>query len=160
MSEDCHACRENERARSGTDEFAVAEMDSGFVRINPVQYYAGAAFFVAKTCATELHELPREELATFLEEMSLVAQAVHTAFEPRKLNYELLGNSVPHLHWWLTPRHFDDPRPGSPIWENLDFLRAQWAKDASPSGETLEGLRKRLLAALIAVPELNVRPLC
>ena len=28
---------------------------------------------------------------------------------PRKMNYEALGNSVPHLHWWLTPRHTDDP---------------------------------------------------
>ena len=57
--------------------------------------------------------------------MAEVAEALFRVFSPRKLNYEALGNSVPHLHWWLTPRYVDDPRPHAPIWEDLDFLRAQ-----------------------------------
>ena len=31
------------------------------------------------------------------------------ASRPHKLNYELLGNQVPHLHWHLFPRSPDDP---------------------------------------------------
>ena len=54
-------------------------------------------------------------------EMSDVAQAMFHAFNPRKLNYEALGNMVPHLHWWLTPRYDDDSRPRAPIWEDFDF---------------------------------------
>jgi diadenosine tetraphosphate (Ap4A) HIT family hydrolase len=32
-----------------------------------------------------------------------------------KMNYETLGNSVPHLHTHLLPRFTDDPRPGQPF---------------------------------------------
>ena len=36
-------------------------------------------------------------------------------FAPVKLNYDVLGNSVPHLHTHLVPRYADDPRPGWPF---------------------------------------------
>lgn len=36
--------------------------------------------------------------------MSLVAEAVFNVFKPDKMNYELLGNGCPHLHWHLYPR--------------------------------------------------------
>jgi diadenosine tetraphosphate (Ap4A) HIT family hydrolase len=29
--------------------------------------------------------------------------------------YDLLGNSVPHLHTHIVPRYADDPRPGWPF---------------------------------------------
>jgi len=31
------------------------------------------------------------------------------------MNYNLLGNSGPHLHTHLVPRYADDPRPGWPF---------------------------------------------
>jgi diadenosine tetraphosphate (Ap4A) HIT family hydrolase len=34
---------------------------------------------------------------------------------PVKLNYDVLGNAVPHLHTHIVPRHADDPRPGWPF---------------------------------------------
>ena len=40
----------------------------------------------------------------FLEEMSIVAEAVAKAFNAEKMNYELLGNGDTHLHWHLFPR--------------------------------------------------------
>lgn len=55
--------------------------------------------------------------------MAHVAAAVEAAFSPMKMNIESLGNGVPHLHWWITPRHDDDPQPRSPIWENAAFVR-------------------------------------
>ena len=44
-----------------------------------------------------------------------VARAIETAFAPIKLNYDVLGNSVPHLHTHIVPRYADDPRPGWPF---------------------------------------------
>ena len=32
-----------------------------------------------------------------------------------KLNYELLGNALPHLHTHVMPRYTDDPKPGWPF---------------------------------------------
>jgi diadenosine tetraphosphate (Ap4A) HIT family hydrolase len=44
-----------------------------------------------------------------------VASAVERHFRPVKLNYQLLGNAVPHLHTHLVPRYADDPAPGRPL---------------------------------------------
>ena len=41
-------------------------------------------------------------------------------FDPVKLNYLTLGNTVPHLHTHVLPRYLDDPAPGGPIpWEEI-----------------------------------------
>ena len=34
---------------------------------------------------------------------------------PVKMNYNLLGNSLPHLHTHVVPRYADDPKPGWPF---------------------------------------------
>ena len=31
------------------------------------------------------------------------------------MNYETLGNSLPHLHTHVMPRYADDPKPGWPF---------------------------------------------
>jgi diadenosine tetraphosphate (Ap4A) HIT family hydrolase len=99
--------------------YLVAEMETGYAVVGDHQIYRGYTLFVAKRCVRELHELPSDERLRFLEEMSIVAEAVCRAFRPRKLNYELLGNSVAHLHWHLFPRYDDDPDPAWPVWERL-----------------------------------------
>jgi diadenosine tetraphosphate (Ap4A) HIT family hydrolase len=105
-------------------------------------------FYVARRCVGELHDLPVDEREVHLMEMAAVAAAVHREFEARKMNDEALGNSVGHLHWWLTPRPHDDRRPGGPIWEDLDFLRHLWTGSSRPSFEDADRLRRRTLGAL------------
>jgi len=144
----CPNCDANDAADRGDDPWAVARLQTGYVKLSPTQYYLGASFFVAKACVSELHELSGPDRQFHLIEMSEVAAAVFTAFAPRKLNYEALGNTVPHLHWWLTPRHASDPRPSGPIWEDMDFLRALWTGGMHPGDSEREDLEHKLLAAL------------
>src|ERR1700694_989201 len=87
----------------------IAELDTGYAVLADNQYDRGYTIFLAKQCVPELHDLAPHVRPRFLEELALVAEAVFRAFEPRKLNYELLGNSVPHLHWHIFPRYADDP---------------------------------------------------
>jgi diadenosine tetraphosphate (Ap4A) HIT family hydrolase len=44
-----------------------------------------------------------------------VGRALEAHLQPVKLNYDLLGNSLPHLHTHVIPRYADDPRPGWPF---------------------------------------------
>jgi diadenosine tetraphosphate (Ap4A) HIT family hydrolase len=47
-----------------------------------------------------------------------VAQAgrvLQRVFGADKMNYQMLGNAVPHLHAHLIPRYFTDPAPQRPI---------------------------------------------
>jgi diadenosine tetraphosphate (Ap4A) HIT family hydrolase len=60
-------------------------------------------------------ELDEDEAATYWRELLRVGAALERHLEPVKLNYELLGNSLPHLHTHVMPRYADDPKPGWPF---------------------------------------------
>ena len=60
-------------------------------------------------------ELDEAEAAGYWAEVLAVARAMISVYEPLKMNYETLGNSLPHLHTHLVPRYPDDPRPGQPF---------------------------------------------
>lgn len=45
----------------------------------------------------------------------LAARTVSELFRPMKMNYEIHGNTIPHLHLHLYPRFADDPYVGGPI---------------------------------------------
>lgn len=47
--------------------------------------------------------------------MLTVARALAKHYRPLKMNYETLGNTVPHLQTHLLPRFLDDPAPGRPF---------------------------------------------
>ena len=51
----------------------------------------------------------------YWQEVLAVGRAVRAEFDPVKLNYLTLGNTVPHLHTHVVPRYRDDPAPGGPI---------------------------------------------
>lgn len=84
------------------------------------QFYNGYCVLVSRRHATELNRLPDAERRAYLDEMCVLAAAIEDCFRPHKLNYELLGNQVPHLHWHLFPRHRDDPDALRPVWLALD----------------------------------------
>lgn len=65
--------------------------------------------------AAEPTELTQEEAAAFWREVLEAGRILEKAFLPVKLNYDLLGNTLPHLHFHIVPRYADDPRPGWPF---------------------------------------------
>jgi diadenosine tetraphosphate (Ap4A) HIT family hydrolase len=56
-----------------------------------------------------------EEVDQFWCEVVIVARAINAVFQPCHLNYELLGNFVPHVHVHIVPRYLDDPSPNTPL---------------------------------------------
>jgi diadenosine tetraphosphate (Ap4A) HIT family hydrolase len=60
-------------------------------------------------------ELEPEEAAAYWLEVVRVGRALEEHLRPVKMNYELLGNSLPHLHTHVMPRYADDPKPGWPF---------------------------------------------
>lgn len=113
----CTICKWNDQIINGIHPSFVQEMETGYVILAEHQYFKGYSLFLSKKHAAELHDLTNEERMTFLKEMSLVSQAVANAFKPVKLNYELLGNLTPHLHWHIIPRYKTDAHPEKSIWE-------------------------------------------
>ncbi|MBL8164889.1 MAG: HIT family protein [Anaerolineae bacterium] len=68
--------------------------------------------------ATSIEMLSDTEYAQFCDDLRRASRALRSALNPDHMNYELLGNSNPHLHWHIIPRYKTDPRWGRPIWED------------------------------------------
>jgi diadenosine tetraphosphate (Ap4A) HIT family hydrolase len=60
-------------------------------------------------------ELDDVEASGYWAGVLAVARALIGVYRPLKMNYETLGNSLPHLHTHLIPRFIQDPRPGQPF---------------------------------------------
>jgi diadenosine tetraphosphate (Ap4A) HIT family hydrolase len=95
----------------------IVDLPASIAILAPDQFHRGYSLVVAKVHATELFELSEAEATQYYHDMVRVARAVAAAFCPRKLNYELLGNMVPHLHWHVLPRYADDANPRHPAWQ-------------------------------------------
>lgn len=63
----------------------------------------------------EPYELSDDEAARYWQTVHKVAKALAQHYRPLKMNYETLGNTVPHLHTHLLPRFVQDPAPGRPF---------------------------------------------
>lgn len=120
---DCPFCRKVEAIQELDASEVVWTFPHSVALLGTWQFYEGYCILVSRRHATELNELSADERRAFLEEMCLLAQAIATCYRPHKLNYELLGNQVPHLHWHLFPRSLDDPDRLAPVW--LALARAE-----------------------------------
>jgi len=121
--ENCLVCERIKSIKAGTNPNFVCELETSYVVLGDSQFFRGYTLLLFKTHSTELHQLDKEVRNKFLQEMALVAQAVHAVFKPQKINYELLGNKYPHLHWHIFPRYEDDPKPLAPVWSIEEQVR-------------------------------------
>lgn len=60
-------------------------------------------------------ELTQQEAIAFWFDVLQVSRAMQVVYRPLKMNYQLLGNRIPHLHWLLAPRFVEDVAPGDPL---------------------------------------------
>jgi diadenosine tetraphosphate (Ap4A) HIT family hydrolase len=101
----------------------------------------GYACLVSQTHAVELHDLPAAVAEAFMRDAQRVSRALAVATAAVKLNYEIHGNSVPHLHMHFFPRYRGDQFEGQPINPKLV------ARPVYAAGEFLR-MRHAFLAAL------------
>jgi len=119
-SAECPFCLKLAHLNSLSPEELVWQFPHSIALLGPWQYYLGYCILVARRHASELNQLLESERIAYFNEMCLLAKAIEAAFQPRKLNYELLGNQVPHLHWHLFPRYDHDPDALKPVWLRLE----------------------------------------
>jgi diadenosine tetraphosphate (Ap4A) HIT family hydrolase len=101
---------------AGEGPLFIADLPTSRVYFNEDQFFPGWVFVVLKRHAVELYELTPNERAAQIEDVNRVARALASVYQPVKMNYELLGNQVPHIHWHLVPRLAGDPEPRWPVW--------------------------------------------
>lgn len=104
----CLICERIRLIQAGENPWFVRELDTGYVVLGDHQLFRGYTLLLHKEHHTELHQLDRAARLRFLEEMAIVSEAVHHAFQAEKMNLELLGNGDAHLHWHIFPRRQGD----------------------------------------------------
>jgi diadenosine tetraphosphate (Ap4A) HIT family hydrolase len=113
--EGCPSCAEGRPDATpwGVRFFAGAVSDAYLVRAD-IQRGLSMVVWRGRHVA-EPTQLTDDEAAAYGREVLRVGRALEAVLQPVKLNYDLLGNSVPHLHTHIVPRYGDDPRPGWPF---------------------------------------------
>ena len=94
--------------------FFAGEVSDAYLQREDIQRGYSVVVWRGRHVA-EPTELTAEEATAYWLEMLRVGDAIENVLEPVKLNYDLLGNSLPHLHTHVVPRYADDPRPGWPF---------------------------------------------
>ena len=152
----CLICERIGQIERGENPYFVCALSTGYVVLGDHQRFQGYTLFLCKRHVTELHQLPWGFRTRFLQEMSLVAEAVAAVYHPEKMNYELLGNGDTHLHWHLFPRvSGDTPQPGPVWWLPREEM---WNDAYRPSREQLaertRQLREEIERRLCTLPPL------
>lgn len=94
----------------------IADCGLTIAYLHEDQFFEGWTVLLFKRHATELFHLTEEERRRLIEEVSAVGEVLSKRYQAIKINYELLGNQLPHIHWHLIPRRPDDPAPLEPVW--------------------------------------------
>lgn len=114
IREQVEACRRGEHPRM------VARMPSGWAVMGESQLLAGYCLLLADPVVESLNDLDEGSRRQFLHDMAALGDAVLAEAdpEPRRINYEMLGNVDPTLHAHILPRgDAEDPKvQQKPVW--------------------------------------------
>ena len=122
-------------------EAFIADCGPAKAYLHEDQYFPGWTLLVLSRHATELWELAANERHALIDGVAALGQALAGVYDARKLNYELLGNELPHIHWHLVPRRADDPAPRRPVWTHAHEARVL---SAAERRARIDAIRARL----------------
>ena len=104
--ENCSYCQENELL----DAFGIkiCELNASKLYLFKEQSHPGRVIVAHKKHVSEMVDLTAEERAAFIEDVNMVAEAIHAAFKPQKVNYGAYGDTGHHLHFHIVPKYKDE----------------------------------------------------
>jgi len=106
-------------------EWLLAETEAVRVSAWPNAVLPGYACVVSNSHVVEPFDLPELEQAAFFLDCMAAARGLARLLSPVKMNYEIHGNTVPHLHMHLFPRMPGDIYVGYPNHCRATFTRSE-----------------------------------
>lgn len=117
MPDGCPICQRGEPLD------VLAELPASWATGGTEAALPGYVCVVSRTHAVEPFQLPDVERAAFWDDAMRVARAVMAVTDAVKMNYAIYGNTIPHVHMHLFPRHRDDPYRGVHVVTQHSFQR-------------------------------------
>ena len=105
--ENCPVCQQES---SPKELVTIIETNASWIEAHPKVALRGTCYVLSKTHAVELYDLSDEDAFAFLQDVMMTARALKTVTGAAKINYEIHGNTVPHLHLHLFPRYLENDR--------------------------------------------------
>lgn len=121
----------------------IAEFPTTWVSAGAEAPLPGYACVVSKSHVVEPFELPIERQAGFWMEAMAAAGVLATLYQPVKVNYEIHGNVIPHLHVHLYPRYLGDPYDTGALRPRTEMF-ARSAADLARMAQAMQAAAARL----------------
>jgi len=129
----------------GKPWWALQEMQASWVTAPPIAPLPGYVCLVSKRHVVEPYQLPAAEQQMWWQDVMVAAEAITELLDSPKMNYEIHGNTIPHLHMHLFPRQKGDPYVGGPIDPTLvSYSRSQ--EELGRLRQAIEAKAERWLA--------------
>jgi diadenosine tetraphosphate (Ap4A) HIT family hydrolase len=93
----------------------IAELEVSWLCSNDRGPLRGYCCLTLKRHAVELHDLTEAEGSAYMRDIQKVSRALKTVTGAVKMNYDIHGNAIPHVHTHFYPRQVGDPWENTPI---------------------------------------------
>lgn len=104
----------------------VGMTETSYVRLARNQEHPGYCLVILRAHVTDMAELTPADLSAFWADVQHAARAIDRVFQPKKLDYLVMGHRMPHLHCHLLPQHAtDDPRRNVNIADGPTYLSTE-----------------------------------
>jgi diadenosine tetraphosphate (Ap4A) HIT family hydrolase len=108
-------CCNNEPMPNGLEDIAKLEYAWVTAECTAQGRLFGKCHLLSIKHYVHLFDMTKEDLAGFMGDVQKAAKALQDITNAIKINYEIHGNTGPHLHCHLFPRYLDDDFPGQGI---------------------------------------------
>ncbi|MBI9051318.1 MAG: hypothetical protein JEZ00_17980 [Anaerolineaceae bacterium] len=100
----------SEQSRKPDDEERlICLVSSGKVYLSKMQFLRGYCILQAEPEVPSINHLALDQQAAFFADMTCVGDAILEVTGAHRINYALLGNSMPILHAHIVPRYASEP---------------------------------------------------
>jgi diadenosine tetraphosphate (Ap4A) HIT family hydrolase len=96
-------------ARAGSNPTVICRVSSGWVVMCDMQYLRGYTILLSDPVVASINDLERLQRAEFLNDMTLIGDALLEVTAAYRINYCILGNSDSYLHAHIIPRFMSEP---------------------------------------------------
>jgi len=144
-----------ETAHAGTNKKVICRVPSGWVMLGSDQFLKGYSLLIPDPVVEDLNSLGETQRKSFLNDMTILGDALIEVTGAYRINYEILGNIEPVLHAHVFPRYLSEPENlrKSPVWfyyssvENLrqfNLIGFDYERDKNLMEQIAGAVQKRL----------------
>ena len=110
--------RRVEDARQGLNPTVICRVQSGWIVLGDVQFLPGYSLLLPDPVVPDLNALTMEGRIAFLQDMTILGDALLEITGAARINYEILGNREAALHAHVFPRFSTEPeeKRRKPVW--------------------------------------------